>query len=68
MKDKIKPEDVAKALGISVQAVRVGLQRGQFPFGWAIKTSDVRYTYAISPKLFEQYLGEKGVESHDTNS
>lgn len=54
---KIKPADVAEALGISVQAVRVGLQRGTFPFGWAIKTSDNKYTYAISPKLFNEYLG-----------
>ena len=56
---KIKPKDVADRLGISVQAVRVGLQRGIFPFGWAIKTSSNKYTYAISEKLFEQYLGSK---------
>lgn len=54
---KIKPVDVAKKLGISVQAVRIGLQRGVFPFGWAIKTSDNKFTYAISEKLFNEYLG-----------
>lgn len=56
---KIKPKDVADRLGISVQAVRVGLQQGKFPFGWAIKTSDNKFTYAISPKLFDEYLGGK---------
>lgn len=61
MAEKIRPEDAAKALGIGVQAVRVGLQRGLFPFGWAIKLSEKRYTYAISPKLFEQYLGEREI-------
>lgn len=61
METKLKPKDVADALGISVQAVRVGLQKGTFPFGWAIKTSETRFTYAISPKLFEEYLGKKGM-------
>lgn len=60
MRDKkLKPKDVADRLGISVQAVRVGLQRGIFPFGWAIKTSEAKFTYAISPKLFDEYLGVK---------
>ena len=58
MKKKLKPIDVAERLGISVQAVRVGLQQGKFPFGWAIKTSDSKYTYAISEKLFNEYLGD----------
>lgn len=60
MKDKkLKPKDVADRLGISVQAVRIGLQQGKFPFGWAIKTSESKFTYAISPKLFDEYLGVK---------
>lgn len=58
MKEKIKPKDVADALGISVQAVRIGLQQGKFPFGTAIKTSDSKYTYAIYPKAFEEYVGK----------
>lgn len=58
MKDKIKPKDVADALGISVQAVRIGLQQGKFPFGTAIKTSEAKYTYAIYPKAFEEYVGK----------
>ena len=62
---KIKPQDVAKALGISVQAVRIGLQQGKFPFGWAIKTSRARHTYAISPKLFQDFLGEQEIGSRE---
>lgn len=57
-KKKYSPQDVAEALGVSAQTVRVALQKGMFPFGWAIKTSVHRYTYAISPKLFEEYLGQ----------
>lgn len=59
MDKKLKPSDVAEKLGISVQAVRIGLQRGVFPFGWAIRTSEKKYTYAISEKLFNEYLGSK---------
>jgi len=55
--NKIKPKDVAEALGISVQAVRIGLQQGKFPFGTAIKTSEAKFTYAIYPKAFEEYVG-----------
>ena len=62
MKDKIKPKDVADALGISIQAVRIGLQQGKFPFGTAIKTSETKYTYAIYPKAFEEFVGNtKGI-------
>ena len=57
-KKKLSPADVAEILGVSVQTVRVGLQQGYFQFGWAIKTTPNRYTYAISPKLFEEYLGK----------
>ena len=59
MDKKITPQIVANALNISPQAVRIGLQQGTLPFGWAIKTSEKRYTYAISPKLFYEYLGER---------
>lgn len=57
-KTKLKPQDVADKLGISVQAVRIGLQQGVFPFGWAVKTSSI-YTYCISEKLFKEFLGER---------
>ena len=53
---KIQPKDVAEALGIGVQAARIGLQNGIFPFGWAIRRNE-RYVYAISPKLFAEYVG-----------
>lgn len=54
---KLKPQDVADKLGISVQSVRIGLQQNRFPFGWAIQTSKNRFTYCISKKLFDEYLG-----------
>jgi len=46
----------AKLMGVSKQCIRLGLQRKQLPFGWAIKTSS-KYTYYISPKKFTEYTG-----------
>lgn len=52
---KITINEVAAALGISPQSVRLGLQRGELPFGAAIKTSD-RYTYVIFEKKFKEFV------------
>lgn len=52
---KLTINNVAGILGISPQTLRLGLQRNQFPFGAAIKTSD-RYTYIIYEKKLKEYL------------
>ena len=52
---KITIADVANALGCSPQSVRIGLQRGHFPFGTAIKTSS-KYTYVIYEKKLKEYI------------
>lgn len=46
----------AKQLGIPAQTLRIALQQGLYPFGVAIRMSG-RYTYQITPSLFEQYIG-----------
>lgn len=46
----------AQQLGIPTQTLRVALQQGLYPFGVAIKMSG-RYTYQITPSLFEEYIG-----------
>ena len=48
--------EVAEALGVSPQSVRIGLQRGELPFGSAIKTSS-KYTYVIYPQKVKEYIG-----------
>ncbi len=53
---KITIRDVSKRLGISPQSVRLGLQRGELPFGSAIKTSENRYCYVIYEKKLKEYL------------
>lgn len=58
MSKSISVKEAAKIMGKSEQFVRIGLQRGLLPFGQAIKMSSI-YTYYISPKLFEEYVGYK---------
>lgn len=44
--------DVAKLLGMNANTVRKGLQQGVFPWGYAIKTSEKRWTYFVNAKSF----------------
>ncbi len=54
------PVDVAaKLMGVSPQFIRVGLQRGTLPFGWAVQQSKNRYTYWIGPVKFSEWTGIK---------
>ncbi len=39
------------------QFVRAGLQKGQLPFGSAVRVSNQRYSYYISPQKFAEYIG-----------
>jgi transcriptional regulator with XRE-family HTH domain len=49
-------EQAAKLLGKSQQFVRVSLQRGIAPFGFAVKITGDKYSYHISPKKFYEYM------------
>ena len=49
--------ECAKLLGKSPQFVRIGLQRGILPFGYAIKMISV-YTYHISEAKAKEHLGK----------
>lgn len=46
-------------LGKSEQFVRIGLQRGILPFGYAVKMSS-KWTYHISEHKVFEYLGKAG--------
>jgi transcriptional regulator with XRE-family HTH domain len=59
---KVPPKNIpvevaAKLLGKSEQFVRVALQRGLAPFGFATRITGQKYSYHISPKQLEQYQG-----------
>ena len=47
----------AKLMNKSKQFVRVGLQQGKLPFGYAVKIGGNKFTYYISPKKFTEYTG-----------
>lgn len=53
---KLKIKEAAQRLHKSEQFVRIGLQRGILPFGYAVKVSN-KYSYHISRKQFNNYLG-----------
>ena len=48
--------EAAKLMGKGEQFIRVGLQQGIFPWGYAVKTSS-QYTYFISAAKFTEHTG-----------
>lgn len=54
---KMTVEEAAKRLGKSEQFVRVALQRGKAPFGFAVQMNSGKWCYHISPKKFAEYQG-----------
>ena len=56
---KLRPQDVAEALGISAQAVRIQMQRGLIDIGVAVKNGKGNYSYYISPKKVYELTGVK---------
>lgn len=54
---KMTVEEAAKRLGKSEQFVRVALQRGKAPFGFAVQMNSGKWCYHISPKKFAEYEG-----------
>lgn len=54
----MKVSECAKMLDKSPQFIRIGLQKGILPFGYAIKMSS-KWTYHISEAKVYEYLGRK---------
>lgn len=52
----MKVKEAAKLLGKSEQFIRIGLQRGILPFGYAVKMSS-KWCYHISDAKIYEYLG-----------
>lgn len=48
--------EASKILDISPQMLRIGLQRGLFPFGVAIQGKSKSYRYYINGKALEKYI------------
>ena len=54
--NRMTVSQTAKLMNVSEQFVRIGLQTGKLPFGYAVKMSG-QYTYFISPAKFTEYTG-----------
>lgn len=54
-------KEAAEIIGVSPLTIRIGLQRGLFPFGTAFKTKEgnKRYCYVLYPEKVREYLGER---------
>ena len=61
MKKRLKVEEAAKLLEVPPQFLRIALQMGKYPFGFAIKTSS-QYTYYINAPQLEEYLRQNRSE------
>lgn len=48
--------EVAEKMNVSEQFIRIGLQKGIFPWGYAVKMSS-KWTYWISPVKFTEVTG-----------
>lgn len=56
MKNRLTVKETATLLECSEQFIRVGLQKGILPFGYAVKMSKV-WTYVITKQKFEEVTG-----------
>jgi hypothetical protein len=54
----ITVKDAAERMGKSQMFIRAALRAGLLPIGVAVKTSS-RYTYYISPKLLDDFVGRR---------
>ena len=59
-KNNMTIEEASKLMGVSRQFIRVGLQKGILPFGYAVQITKGRWTYFISKQKFLEHTGIKG--------
>ena len=59
-KNRISVATAARLLGASEQFIRIGLQKNELPFGFAVKMSG-QWTYVITKQKFEETTGIKVV-------
>lgn len=55
----VSTKEAARILNKSEQFIRVGLQQGILPFGYAVKIGNSsKFTYHISRKKLDEYIGK----------
>ena len=55
--NRLTIKDAAKLMGVSEQFVRIALQRGILPWGYAVQITGKKYTYFISKEKFTEHTG-----------
>ena len=62
MENNMTIAEASRLMGVSRQFIRVGLQKGILPCGYAVQVSAGRFTYFISRQKFLEHTGIKGEE------
>ena len=55
--NRLSTKVAAELMNVGEQFIRVGLQQGKLPFGYAVRMSEKRWTYYISPTKFTEVTG-----------
>ena len=55
--ERISVKEAAKLMGCSQQFIRIGLQRGILPIGYAVKMR--QWVYYVSRPMLEAFIGKK---------
>ena len=55
--NRLTIKDAAKLMGVSEQFVRIALQRGILPWGYAVQITGKKYTYFFSKEKFTDHTG-----------
>ena len=55
--NRLTVTEAAELMDVSPQFIRIGLQRGVFTWGYAIRVTGQRYAYFISRQKFEEATG-----------
>lgn len=57
MINRLTVQEVSELMNCSEQFIRRGLQKGIFPWGYAVRISGTRFTYWISKSKFSEFTG-----------
>ena len=55
--NRVSVAQCAKILNVNQQSVRIALQQGKAPYGYAFIGEGKKYNYHISPKKLKEYIG-----------
>lgn len=54
---RLTTKQAAKLMGVGAEMIRINLQNGNLPFGYAMKGTGNRYVYSINTKQFMKCVG-----------